>query len=318
MIRAYLPYRMVLPDLLGLSCRNRQQFRSHRTRAMPVLTGHRGDSDQRRAFGPSWRQHPSVSAPSVHRALGTPVERRRLDAPSPHRCADAIRTHSTTYHDIAPSVTAGHRGGRHDVPPHAATATTRVLHPHDPYPRLGRSRHRTSGPRQRSIPAAAAPRASRDRDMLALLRDGIRSTPPAAFALVPTLTLPEEADCSSCTDRGVTGRHHWRRSVREPGSESQPNMASAATAGAQVTGSCFTLSSDAQGQGWPPTSPAHIGTSAPRGIVTQAPWRCSDGAPKYRGDVPRRHRGVTVRTCPPRLSTDCVDKAVEYAVTADR
>lgn len=95
-------------------------------------------------------------------------------------------------------------------------------------------------------------------------------------------------------------------------------MASAATAGAQVTGSCFTLSSDAQGQGWLLTSPAHIGTAAPRGIVTQAPSRCSDGVPEHRGDVARRHRGVTVRTCPPRLSTDCVDKAVEYAVTTDR
>jgi len=67
-------------------------------------------------------------------------------------------------------------------------------------------------------------------------------------------------------------------------------MASAATAGAEVTGSCFTLSSDAQGQGWPPTSPARTGSgivaSAPCGNVTQAPWRRSDGAPQHRGMSP--------------------------------
>jgi hypothetical protein len=223
---------MVLPGRLGLSRRHLQQVRSYRNRALPVLTGHRGDSDQRRAFGPCWRQQPCVGVPSNHRALRPPPCR-----PPSFRCAIGTPQRrcnpppfATTYRDIAPGVTPGQRRGRHEVPPHAAPATTRGL-----YPRMGRSRHRTSGPRQRAI-AAGASRLSRIREAPAL--PGMGSDQRTRQHCSPRYRhwpLPEEADCSSCTDRGETG-------------------------------SCFALSSDVQWQGWSPATPARtgpdIGTSA--------------------------------------------------------
>jgi len=209
----------------------------------------------RRSIEPSSTAPPPCRPPSFRCAIGTP--QRRCNPPP----------FATTYRDIAPGVTPGHRRGRHEVPPHAAKSTTRGLYPHDAYPRLGRSRHRTSGPRQRAIPAAAAPSVGRDREAPALPRIVIRSTSPTApFALVPTLGPLEVANRSSCPDRAVTGRHRWRRGVREPGSVAQPYMTPSATAGAGEIGSCFALSSDVQWQGWSPATPARtgpdIGTSA--------------------------------------------------------
>ncbi len=131
---------------------------------------------------------PPCRPPSFRCAIGTP--QRRCNPPP----------FATTYRDIAPGVTPGQRRGRHEVPPHAAPATTRGL-----YPRMGRSRHRTSGPRQRAI-AAGASRLSRIREAPAL--PGMGSDQRTRQHCSPRYRhwpLPEEADCSSCTDRGETG-----------------------------------------------------------------------------------------------------------------